>query len=188
LYALYKRQDIDTKKVFAIDLSQKRIALVQGIDPSIIATVDSAETMSTIADDSIDFFISTQVIEHVDDAKMIVGIAAKVKKNGTVYVSTVFKKWYGWYFYRHHGAWVLDPTHLREYTEDDQLIGLFDPSQFKVVENKKQLQWFPISDFFVKRLGLKNRALYQHRFMRFMRKIKIPILGYYNWEIVLQRI
>lgn len=188
LYALLKRRDMEMKKIFAIDLSQKRIALVAGIDPKIIATVDSAETMDTIVDNSIDFLISTQVIEHVDDAIMIQSIAQKVKKNGTVYVSTVFKKWYGWYFYRHHGTWVLDPTHLREYTADDQLLRLFDPLQFKVLSSNKQLQWFPVSDFFVKRLGLKNRALYEHRFMQFIRKIKIPIFGYYNWEIVLQRI
>jgi len=185
LYALVKRNDFRAKKIFAIDLSQKRIELVKKISTNITATVDSAEEMATIADKSIDFFISTQVIEHVDDKKMIMKIAEKVKN---VYVSTVFKKWYGWYFYRNHGAWVLDPTHLREYTSEGQLLDLFDREKFVLLEQSKQLQWFPISDFFIKRLGLKDRKLYENRLMQLVRKVKIPILGYYNWEIVLRRI
>lgn len=188
LYALTRRNDLRAKKIFAIDLSQKRIELVRKIDADIIATVDSAEKMDTIVDQSIDFFISTQVIEHVDDKKMITKIAEKVKNGGTVYVSTVFKKWYGWYFYRNHGTWVLDPTHLREYTSEEQLLDLFDKEKFVLLENSKQLQWFPVSDFFIKRLGLRDRKLYENRLMQVMRKVKIPIPGYYNWEIILRRI
>lgn len=188
LYALSKREDFGAKKIFAIDLSQKRIELVKKMNANIIATVDSAEEMDTIADQSIDFFISTQVIEHVDDKKMVMKIAEKVKNGGTIYVSTVFKKWYGWYFYRNHGMWVLDPTHLREYTSEGQLLDLFDKGKFVLLENRRQLQWFPISDFFIKRLGLKDRKLYENRLMQIIRKVKIPIPGYYNWEIVLRRI
>jgi 2-polyprenyl-3-methyl-5-hydroxy-6-metoxy-1,4-benzoquinol methylase len=188
LYALTRRNDFRAKKIFAIDLSQKRIELVKKIDADIIATVDSAEEMATIVDQSIDFFISTQVIEHVDDKKMVTKIAEKVKNGGMIYVSTVFKKWYGWYFYRNHGTWVLDPTHLREYTSEEQLLDLFDKREFVLLENRKQLQWFPVSDFFIKRLGLKDRKLYENRFMQIIRKVKIPIPGYYNWEIVLRRI
>lgn len=188
LYALSRREDSVAKKIFAIDLSQKRIELVRKISTNIIATVDSAEEMDTITDQSIDFFVSTQVIEHVDDKKMVIKIAEKVKSGGTIYVSTVFKKWYGWYFYRNHGEWVLDPTHLREYTSEEQLLDLFDKGKFVLLENRRQLQWFPLSDFFIKRLGLKDRKLYENRFMHIIRKVKIPIPGYYNWEIVLRRL
>ena len=187
VYALNRRNDFHAKKIFAIDLSQKRIELVKKINADIVATVDSAEEMRTVADKSIDFFISTQVIEHIDDKKMVAKIDEKVKNGGMVYVSTVFKKWYGWYFYRNHGMWVLDPTHLREYTSDEQLLDLFDKTKFALLENSKQLQWFPISDFFIKRLGLKDRKLYENKLMQLIRKAKIPIPGYYNWEIVLRK-
>lgn len=188
VYALSRREDIGTKKIFALDLSQKRIELVKKIHPNIRATVDSAEEMATIEDYSIDFFISTQVIEHVDDEKMIEKIAEKVRAGGTIYISTVFKKWYGWYFYRNNGRWVLDPTHIREYTSEEQLLGLFDQSRFDFLEEAKQLQWFPVLDFFIKRLGMRNRRLYENRFLQFLRKVKIPIPGYYNWEIVFRKI
>jgi len=188
LYSLNKARYFDDKKVLAMDLSKNRIELVKKIAGNIIANVDSAEDMKTINDNSIDFFMSTQVIEHVDDRIMIKKIEEKVRSGGIVYISTVFKKWYGWYFYRNGKKWVLDPTHLREYSSDSQLLNLFDKNKFKLLEEKKHLQWFPVSDFFVKRMGLGNRKLYENKIMRMLRKIRIPIFGYYNWEIVLEKI
>lgn len=188
LHALNKFGYLDKKNIFAIDMSRSRIELVNKINGDIVATVDSAEELRTINDNSIDFFISTQVIEHVDDSKMIEQIKKKVKDGGIIYISTVFKKWYGWYFYRNNNKWVIDPTHLREYTSNEELLNLFDKNEFKLLENSKHLQWFPISDFFIKRVSLKNRKLYENLVMRIIRKIKIPILGYYNWELVFKRI
>jgi len=188
LYSLNISNYLDGKNIFAIDLSKNRIEIVKSINDKIIATVDSAEELKTIPDDSIDFFISTQVIEHVDEIKMISQIEKKVKSGGIIYISTVFKKWYGWYFYKNGNKWVLDPTHLREYSSDEQLLSLFNSSHFKLLEQNKQLQWFPISDFIVKRIKLADRRIYENMIMKIIRKIRIPILGYYNWEIVLKKI
>lgn len=189
LWGLKKINKLNGKKIFAIDLSKRRISLVKKIDPKISASVDDAETLSSIKDNSIDFYISTQVIEHVDDRKMIAQIEKKVKKRGTIYISTVFKKWYGWYFYRNNNKWVLDPTHLREYSSDSELLDLFCKEKFNLIENKKVLQWFPISDYLIKKIGLKNRSLYEKNvLMRLIRKIKLPIIGYYDWEIVLEKL
>ncbi|KKT13250.1 MAG: hypothetical protein UV95_C0003G0124 [Candidatus Falkowbacteria bacterium GW2011_GWF2_43_32] len=188
LYALDRAGYLKGKKILAIDLSRNRIEIVKKINGTINASVDSAENLETVADVSIDFFISTQVIEHVDDRKMIEAIKKKVRAGGIVYISTVFKKWYGWYFYRNKGKWVLDPTHLREYSSDCQLLDLFNQNNFQFLEVKKTLQWFPISDFFIKRIGLADRKLYENMIMKIIRKIKIPILGYYNWEIILKKI
>ncbi|MFA6973576.1 MAG: class I SAM-dependent methyltransferase [Parcubacteria group bacterium] len=188
LYALDKFGYFTGKKVFAIDMSENRIKLVKKINSTIIASVDSAEELKTIENDSIDLFISTQVIEHVDDKKMIKQIENKLSLGGVAYISTVFKKWYGWYYYRNNGKWVIDPTHMREYSRDDQLLSLFDQKKFTLLENKKELQWFPILDFFVKRINLTNRRLYENSAMKLLRKIKLPILGYYHWEIALKKI
>lgn len=188
LYSLNRARYLEGKKVLAIDLSSSRIELVKKISNNIIASVDSAEKLETISDDIVDFFISTQVIEHVDDRKMADRIDKKVRSGGIIYISTVFKKWYGWYFYRNNSRWVLDPTHLREYTSNRQLLDLFDRTKFKLLEQKKTLQWFPVSDFFIKRLGLANRKLYENKLMKLIRRIKVPIPGYYNWEMVFQKI
>ncbi len=188
LHALNKLNYLNNKKIFAIDLSKNRIKMVKEINPNIVAVIDNAEKLISIKNNSIDFFISTQVIEHVDDKRMIKQIKKKVRNGGIVYISTVFKKWYGWYFYRNKNKWVLDPTHIREYSSDKQLLNLFGKNKFKLLEQRKRLQWFPICDFFIKRIALKNRKLYEHIIMKIVRKIKLPILGYYNWELVFRKI
>lgn len=187
LNALLKNNFLNNKKVFAIDLSKNRIELIRSLGGNITANVDNAEEMETIENDSIDFFIATQVVEHVDDKKMIDAIYRVVKKGGTIYISTVFKKWYGWYFYRNNKKWVLDPTHLREYKEDRELLNLLDKEKFELLETKKTLVLFPLTDFFVKRINISNRFFYDNKILSLLRKIKVPIFGYYIWEIVLKR-
>lgn len=176
------------KTIKAIDFSKNRIALARKISNQIKAKVDNAESMKTVKSDSVDLFISTQVIEHVDDKKMVNSIHRITKTNGIIYISTVFKKWYGWYFYRNQGRWVLDPTHLREYSKDKELLSLFDKRKFKLLENKKTLQWFSILHFFLRRLNIANRKVFSNFFFNFLGKLKIPILGYYNWEIVFKKL
>lgn len=185
LYALLKEGFFKRiKSIVALDLSRSRMDLVKKLHPSVRAHVDSAEEMRKIKNNSVDFFISTQVIEHVDDKKMSDSIYRVVKKNGIIYISTVFKKWYGWYFYRNLGKWVLDPTHLREYGKDRELLKNFSSRKFKLLENKKTLQWFPLVHFFLKRINIKKRKLASSATMSILSKLKIPILGYYNWELV----
>ncbi|TRZ51003.1 class I SAM-dependent methyltransferase [bacterium] len=185
LYGLKKRGLINASQINAVDLSKNRIVLVKKISPKFIARVDSAETLKSVKTDSIDLLFSTQVIEHVDDKKMSTAMKRVTKNGSVVYLSTVFKKWYGWYFYKNDIGWVLDPTHLREYTNDDQLIKILN-KDFIVVFNKKTMQWFPIVDFIAKRIGLGTKNRDSH-FWRLMRSIKIPIPGYYNWELILVR-
>tara|TARA_B100000315_G_C14171536_1_gene404788 strand:- start:138 stop:590 length:453 start_codon:yes stop_codon:yes gene_type:complete len=137
-----------------------------------------------LPDASIDFLISTQVIEHVqNDSDMVSEIHRILAPNGTVYLSTVFKRWYGWYFYRCNGKWTLDPTHLREYTHDDQLLDILKKRGFDVVQNKKTRDGRPLLDAITRRLG-GGRKIYENRVFKRLRRFCIPIPGYYIWEIV----
>ena len=175
-------------KISAIDLSESRIRRIKLIDPNIHAMVDNVEVLLTVPDQSVDLLVSTQVIEHVDDKKTFQAISRVLKKDGRIYLSTVFKKWYGWYFYRNNGRWVLDPTHLREYYEENQLMGLIFSNGFQVLENRKSLFWFPVADFFIKWAGVANRNFYEKKIVSLLRRIQVPILGYYNWELVLKKL
>jgi len=193
LFILKQNNYFKNRKVSAIDLSQNRINLVKKIDSKIYAYVDSAETLNSIKDNSIDFFMSTHVIEHVDDKKMLKAIDRVVRKNGTIYIATIFKKWWGWYYYRKNGKWVMDLTHLREYSKDEELIGLIDRKKFKILEIKKTQLSFPIIDFFIRRLFMNNlianREFFaKNKLFNLIRKITIPVLGYYNWEIILKKL
>ena len=188
LNILFKENILSNKKTFAIDLSRDRIERIKLLDTKIVATIDNAEEMKTIENDSIDFFVSTSVIEHLDDRKMADSIYRVVKNNGLIYITSVFKKWYGWYYHRNKGKWVIDPTHLREYKKDEELLGLFSNDLFQLLENKKTLLRFSVTDFFIKRIGVKNRNFYnKSKVFKVLRKIKVPIPGYYYWEIVLKK-
>ncbi len=188
LFALKRHGYFQNRTIYAVDLSQNRIRLVRKIDPHIRAYVDDAVCLNTISNNTIDFYISTYVIEHVDDKKMIETVSRVTKRGSTIYISTIFKKWYGWYYYRKDGKWVMDITHLREYSRDEELLQYVDKNEFRIMENRKNQLYFPVIDFIVRRLFLKNRRIFiQHPIFSLLRNIKVPIPGYYEWEIVLER-
>jgi ubiquinone/menaquinone biosynthesis C-methylase UbiE len=185
LHALKARNILNKdKKVFAADLSETRIERVKSIDPGYTCFVSSADELKSIESNSMDFVVSTQVIEHVtDDAKMARELARIVKPGGTLFLSTVYKKWYGWYFYRCNGKWTLDPTHLREYTEESGLSDCLVKSGLVLESQEKHLFRFPAVDFVLKRIGV-GTDVYRNRLLRELRKVQVPIVGYYDWQMV----
>lgn len=189
LYALFKNGYLNnTEKVIAIDISLERINNVKKISEKILCVMADVCRLETLNNINLDLVISNQVIEHIlDEERFVREVHRLLMKDGLFYLSTVFKKWYGWYFYRYNKRWTIDPTHLREYTDMNQLLDIVKRYNFGILENKRTLQWFPITDFILKRIGMK-RNIYHNKVMRFFRNIKVPILGYYNWELVLKRL
>ncbi len=182
LYALNKQGYLTGKSVYAVDISQARLDQVKQINPDIMCLRSDA-CQTQLQDGSIDFLISTQVIEHVEeDADMVREIRRVLARNGTVYLSTIFKKWYGWYFYRCNGRWTIDPTHRREYTQDRQLLDIFRRCDFEILESKKILDGRPVLDSLLRRVGAGNKV-YDRRLLRVLRRVSVPIPGYYIWEI-----
>jgi len=189
LNALNKKGYLDNKTVYAVDLSENRINLVKKINKNFICLVGDACNIKNIQDGKIDFLVSSQVIEHVkSDGDMVKEIYRLMNKDGVVYISTVFKKWYGWYFYRCNNKWTLDPTHLREYNTDNQLLDIFVKNSFDILENRKVLVKRSIVDFFLKRVGGDRDVFIKYPFLKFIRNLNMPIFGYYNWEIVCKKI
>ncbi len=117
---------------------------------------------------------------------MVNAVQRVLKTNGIAFISTTYKKWYGWYF-KNNGKWVLDPTHLREYSDDKQLFDLIDLNKFEILENKKTLLAFPVVDLFLRLFKIYNRQIHQHKIVSLLKYISIPIPGYYNWEIVIKK-
>lgn len=188
LYALKAQGFLKKLQVYAIDISPTSVALVKKIDRRFRAYVDDAENCTKIKSNSVEFATSTMVIEHVDDHKFLRSLSKLMKKGGTVYLTTVFKKPYAWYYNRRDGHWVIDVTHLREYGDDAELLPLIKRHGFEVLLSRKTLMWFPLADFFTRRLRLKNRDLFLNSALfKFIRKLNIPIIGYYEWELILRR-
>jgi len=186
LSALNNRGYFEGKSVYAVDLSDSRMETVKEINEDINCVVaDVCDTK--IAEGSVDFLISTQVIEHVEsDDDMVKEMRRLLCDGGVLYLTTVHKKRYGWYFYRCNGKWTLDPTHLREYTEDSQLLDILREHDFEVIETKKTLDGRPIVDSILRRIRAPRRS-YNNRFLKPLRSLKIPIPGYYIWEIVCKK-
>ena len=91
-----------------------------------------------IKSNSLDFIVSNQVIEYIYNHEKVISEAFRIlQKKGIFYISTVFKKWYGWYFYRSNGRWVLDPTHVREYKDTNDLMLIINNIGFKVIKEKR---------------------------------------------------
>ena len=113
--AMHNQGYLDGKLLYAVDASESRIDSVRKISPEIRCIVgDACDTQ--MEDGSIDLLISTQVIEHVsNDDDMVKEMHRLLRSDGTLYLTTIIKKRYGWYFYRCNGKWTLDPTHVREY-------------------------------------------------------------------------
>lgn len=175
------------EKVIAVDISKERVDNARKISDKILCFVGDVSNLAMIDTQSIDFAISSQVIEHVpNDEQFIKEVYRILSKNGLFYLSTVFKKWYGWYFYRSKGKWLLDPTHVREYTNEAQLLNIIKKYDFEILKNKETLHWFSITDFVFKRIGLKQNV-YNNAIANLLRIIKVPVFGYYNWELVVQK-
>ncbi len=188
LHALQAEGLLDGVAVTAVDLSPERIRTAARIDPDFRCFVASACDLADVADASMDFLISAQVIEHVpDDRQMVREIRRVLRPGGVAYVSTIFKKRWAWYFRRCNGKWRLDPTHVREYTSDDQLLSVMLRSGLTVVESRKRPIAYPLIDPLL-RLAKASRLVFQtNRLLRALRRIRLPIPGYYEWELILQR-
>ena len=107
--AMYNQGYLENKRLYAVDASESRIDSVRKISPDIECIVGDA-CGTQMEDGCLDFLISTQVIEHVDsDHDMVKEMRRLLKNDGTLYLTTIIKKRYGWYFYRCNGKWTLDP-------------------------------------------------------------------------------
>ena len=172
------------KEVFAVDLSETRISRVREINRKYRCFVEDVCDMKSIPDSSIDLLASQMVIEHVaSDEEMTSELYRVLRPGGNIYLTTVFKKSFAWYRYRNNGQWVLDPTHAREYNDDSQLIDLLRKAGFEIIASIKTGIAYPLTDLLLRRIRADQKA-YSSRFLRIARRLRIPILGYYSWEIL----
>jgi 2-polyprenyl-3-methyl-5-hydroxy-6-metoxy-1,4-benzoquinol methylase len=181
LYLLNERGYLKNKTVYAGDISQKNVSLTGNISRDFQCFVCNACSLENIGDSSIDFVVSNQVIEHVeDDALMIREIKRILSPGGTLYLSTIFKKKYAWFYKKHKGKSRLDPTHIREYTNDTDLPDIINENGLDIIENSKGLFRYPIKKYFLKVFKDNTYISDSHIFD----KIRIAIPGYYVWELV----
>lgn len=143
---------VNSNKVVAVDLSTERCdRLRQYTDFQVICS--DVTHIPEIMEHSIDFVICTQVIEHVDQIKLLEEISRILKPDGTVYIASLVRKWYGWWYYKTAaGKWAMDPTHLREYASKEEYEGVIKSAGFHVAETKLSPLKLSVFEFLLRRL------------------------------------
>ncbi len=186
LTALTAQGLLEGSRARGVDLSKTNVERARAHLPDVRFDVDNAETLAKVGDGEIDFLISTQVLEHVDDERMLASVARVLAPDGVAYISTVFKRPWARFIWRtESGEWALDPTHLREYTSDAELVDRVSATGLSVVDSAKEQVAFPILDFVLRRLPVDRESALSTSWARTARRAKVPIPGYFTWSLVL---
>jgi len=185
LYGILSRNLLDHSRVTAVEIDQGRCERINSELKKVNVYCQDATDLKNFPNNSFHTIICNQVIEHVnDDGKLIKEAYRVLKPGGKMYLSTMFKKKFNFgYHFNAKGQRTLDPTHVREYSDISLKLRL--STLFNILKDQKTLQWFSITDFILPRLGLQGHIYEENKLLAWLRKIKLPIVGYYNWEFLL---
>ncbi len=181
--------------VTAVDLSAERCErLRQNADFHVLCS-DVTNAPGLISA-SFDYVICTQVIEHVDQEKLLTEIKRIMSTNGMVYIASLVKKWYGWWYYKtSDGKWAIDPTHLREYASAADFEKVIREAGLEVVETKLSPLKLSVLEFIVRRIIVPlfhpqdvNDFFLKHHFANWLRNtINVRPPGYYIVESIAKK-
>jgi SAM-dependent methyltransferase len=138
--------------IYAVDISAEHVALCERLSPKVKGIVSDVAHVDDLEDQSVDAVVSSQVIEHLPDDRVLAPeIARLLRPGGWFYVASVIRGPHAFWFYKGKppapGRWQLDPTHMREYASEEHFRSALRHSQldFDVVRSN-QLK-FPVTDF-----------------------------------------
>lgn len=199
LYLLKKDGYLKGAKVTGLDLDKKAIQTFKKKLPDAKAIVSDVSNLKTLKNESFDFVICNQVVEHVEDDKALIRqINRLLKKGGTLYLASVMKKWYGLYWHRNKfGQIVVDPTHVREYASSKEFANLLTNQSFYIKNLNVHPGIFPLGDYFLLLLAkagilnftnLRDYYLAHPRIYQFSKKMLfLPMPGYATIEAVAEK-
>lgn len=173
-----------SKSVYAVDTNIARLDNIKKRFPWITTIACNADSIPEIEDKSIDWVFSTMVMEHIpDEVKYLLEIKRILNPRGRAYISTVFKHKRAWYFRKRNGESVLDTLHLREYTDMDSFRKLItDNCGMIILDLEKKPMKFPLMDPLIFLVGKYIHI--GNRFLKFLRKVKVPIFGFYELHVI----
>jgi SAM-dependent methyltransferase len=147
-----------------------------------------------IRDSSLDFAVSSMVIEHVDDTLMARELYRILKPGGIAMITSVLKKPWAWYWRRNaQGTIVLDDSHLREYCAPREFSTLLEVAGFEILSLQMPSIRFPLIDPIFKWLHRLKPNGYWTAFpsspagnlLRLLTRIPLP--GYHSIEVVARK-
>src|SRR5438067_4596554 len=80
------------EKIYAVDISPEHVALCERLSPKVEGIVSDVAHVAELPRESIDAVVSSQVIEHLPDDRVLAPEIARVlKQGGWFYVSSVIR-------------------------------------------------------------------------------------------------
>jgi len=182
------------KRIVGIDLSELRIKRMKN-NLGYEGYVEDLTHIINLKQQSFDLIINAQVIEHIPEQdNALIELHKLLKKDGLLFISSIIKKHYAWYFYRNNNKWVLDRTHVREYGSINEFTSLLKMNKFKVIQVKTSQIWFSPMNFIIRKyLSIKNydkptHFYKNHLLLNLLKDIKIPIIGYKTIEVIAKKV
>jgi SAM-dependent methyltransferase len=179
--------------IYAVDISARHVALCERLSPKVRGLVSDVAHVDALPDASIDAVVSSQVIEHLPDDRVLAPeIARLLRPGGWFYVSSVIRGTRAFWFRKGKRPaperWQLDPTHMREYESEEQFRAALEHPELELdVVRSAQLK-FPLTDplfraaavaRLISREQLPEIYLRLPRALRSLRRaVAVPIPGY----------
>jgi 2-polyprenyl-3-methyl-5-hydroxy-6-metoxy-1,4-benzoquinol methylase len=130
--------------IYAVDISETHVRLCQALSPKVHGIVSDVAHIDELTDGSVDAVVSSQVIEHLPDDRVLAPeIARLLKPGGWFYVSSVIRGPHAFWLYKGKSPaperWQLDPTHMREYESEQQFRSVLEHPKlrFEVVRSSQ---------------------------------------------------
>lgn len=195
IFALYEKGLLrNAEEIVGVDISEDRIERLRNNLPFVKGVISDALDVKQLPDSSFDFVVCAQLIEHIEnDRALVLEIKRLLKGGGFAYVSSVIKKWWGVYIYFREGSFRLDPTHVREYSSEQEFVDLFNGEGFEMINVETFPVSFPLLDLVIRlsiKVGLAEpdvRFYQRHKGLSRLRKLQLPVIGYEIVEALVRK-
>ena len=145
---------------YAVDLSPDRVRAAAQVAEGVRGIVGDA-TSVPLEDASVEGIVVSQVIEHLPDDRLLAPeIARLLRPGGWFYVGSVLRGPHAWWIYRADGQRRLDPTHVREYRSEQELVDSLAHPDLSVDHVRTEPFRFPLVDLTAR--GLAFAKLLRH--------------------------
>lgn len=175
----------ECQPVYAVDLDKVRIDRIIKRFPWITTFVSSAESIPDIPDKAVDFVVSSMVMEHVEDErKYLSEIRRILKPSAKAFITTVYKQEWAVFYRRRNGEFVLDRSHVREYTDLSAIKNLIIDNGLEILALKLIPIKIPIFKPIFRIWKREERSMSQALRLLLLPKLTIP--GYYELELIVR--